>query len=168
MLFRSGDCWFLSALAALTEFPVLIREGVFPEESRETNEQGCYSLRFCKMGLWQTVRVDDFFPCYPGGGPIYSRSNVCASHSCRCGSSGHARDACPAKSGRPSGDSHARSAAARNSPANSRIAGESTTPFHPRWRPVSTAPNLVSTHFVAGATFHAGTMDSRTSRGLKL
>ena len=43
-----------------------------------------------------------------------------------------------------------------------------TTPFHPRWRPVSTAPNLVSTHFVAGATFHAGTMDSRTSRGLKL
>lgn len=70
-----GDCWFLSALAALTEFPVLIREGVFPEDSREANEDGCYLLRFCKMGLWQTVRVDDFFPCYPGGGPIYSRSN---------------------------------------------------------------------------------------------
>lgn len=70
-----GDCWFLSALAALTEFPILIREGVFTEESREANEQGCYNIRFCKMGIWQTVRVDDFFPCYPGGGPIYSRSN---------------------------------------------------------------------------------------------
>lgn len=70
-----GDCWFLSALAALTEFPVLIREDTFPEESRQANEHGCYNVRFCKMGLWQTVRIDDFFPCYPGGGPIYSRSN---------------------------------------------------------------------------------------------
>jgi calpain-15 len=70
-----GDCWFLSALAALSEFPQLIRGDLFPENSRESNDYGCYTLRFCKMGLWQTVRVDDYFPCIPGAGPIYSRSN---------------------------------------------------------------------------------------------
>jgi calpain-15 len=36
---------------------------------------GCYCLKFCKNGWWQVVRVDDFFPCYPSGGPIYSKSH---------------------------------------------------------------------------------------------
>lgn len=69
-----GDCWFLSAVAALTEFESLVID-IFTPASRKTNESGVYTLRFCKMGIWQTVRVDDFFPCYPAAGPIYSRSN---------------------------------------------------------------------------------------------
>ena len=69
-----GDCWFLCAIAALTEFPILV-EDLFPEDSKDVNDAGVYNVRFCKNGIWQNVRVDDYFPCYPGGGPIYSRSN---------------------------------------------------------------------------------------------
>jgi hypothetical protein len=69
-----GDCWFLSALAAMTEFPELIRD-LFPKESQERNHYGAYNVRFCKNGMWSTVRVDDFFPCYPGAGPMFSRSH---------------------------------------------------------------------------------------------
>jgi calpain-15 len=69
-----GNCWFMCALAALTEFPRLV-EDIFPVHSKTVNEAGVYSLRLCKNGQWQEVRVDDYFPCYPGGGPIYSRSN---------------------------------------------------------------------------------------------
>ena len=28
----------------------------------------------CKNGEWITVTVDDFFPCYPRGGPMFSRA----------------------------------------------------------------------------------------------
>lgn len=69
-----GNCWFLSALAALTEYPELVYN-LFPPESLELNPYGVYNLRFCKMGIWQTIRIDDLFPCYPGSGPIFSRSN---------------------------------------------------------------------------------------------
>eukprot|EP01031_Cornospumella_fuschlensis_P034919 gene34919-42286_t len=69
-----GNCWFLCAIAALTEFPVLI-EALFPEETREAHKYNIYTVKFCKNGLWTTVRVDGFFPCYPGGGPIFSRAN---------------------------------------------------------------------------------------------
>lgn len=72
-----GDCWFLCAIAALTEFDVLVKE-LFPRDNPDdisANEAGVYRVRFCKNGLWQEVRVDDYFPCFPGGGPIYSRSN---------------------------------------------------------------------------------------------
>lgn len=67
-----GDCWFLCAIAALTEFPQLVLDLV---ETKQVNEHGVYRVRFCKNGWWQSVRVDDFFPCFPNAGPIYSRSN---------------------------------------------------------------------------------------------
>jgi len=59
-------------MAALTEFPKLVFELV---ETQVPNDNGCYRVKFCKNGWWQSVRVDDYFPCFPGGGPIYSRSN---------------------------------------------------------------------------------------------
>jgi len=67
-----GDCWLLCAIAALTEFPLLI-EDLF--ETKEVNGAGCYRIRLCKNAWWQSVRVDDFFPCFPGAGAIYTRSN---------------------------------------------------------------------------------------------
>jgi calpain-15 len=67
-----GDCWFLCAIAALTEFPKLVLDLI---ETEEINEHGVYRVKFCKNGWWQSVRVDDYFPCFPGAGPIYSRSN---------------------------------------------------------------------------------------------
>eukprot|EP00597_Dinobryon_sp_UTEXLB2267_P012206 CAMPEP_0170120186 /NCGR_PEP_ID=MMETSP0020_2-20130122/14966_1 /TAXON_ID=98059 /ORGANISM="Dinobryon sp., Strain UTEXLB2267" /LENGTH=889 /DNA_ID=CAMNT_0010349949 /DNA_START=12 /DNA_END=2681 /DNA_ORIENTATION=- len=69
-----GDCWFLCALAAIAEFPVIVKN-LFPSNSSQKNSTGAYFVRFCKMGFWTQIRVDDFFPCYPGGGPIYSRAH---------------------------------------------------------------------------------------------
>lgn len=43
--------------------------------TKEYNEQGIYELRVCKNGEWQNVIVDDYFPCFPNAGPIFSRSN---------------------------------------------------------------------------------------------
>ena len=30
-------------------------------------------MRLCKNGNWVHVVVDDYFPCSPEGGPVYSR-----------------------------------------------------------------------------------------------
>ncbi len=86
-----GDCWFLSTLAALTEFPKLIKDlflddfvrGVVTEQGRKAGYSpiGLYHLRFYKGGLKTNIRVDDYFPCLPGPkivdryGPIFSKSN---------------------------------------------------------------------------------------------
>lgn len=64
-----GDDWFLSAAALLAEMPALI-ERLFI--TKEINQAGIYKIRLCKNGEWVTVTVDDFFPCYPEGGPIFS------------------------------------------------------------------------------------------------
>lgn len=36
------------------------------------NEEGVYRVRICKNGEWQSVTVDDYFPCFVNGGPIFS------------------------------------------------------------------------------------------------
>mmetsp|Transcript_7350 Transcript_7350/g.13248 ORF Transcript_7350/g.13248 Transcript_7350/m.13248 type:complete len:822 (-) Transcript_7350:36-2501(-) len=69
-----ADCWFLCALSSLAEFPQLVMN-LFEEQSKESSEAGVYKLRLCKNGQWQTVTVDDFFPCFPGAGPSYSRGH---------------------------------------------------------------------------------------------
>jgi len=77
---RLGDCWLLCAVAALAEFPHLVK-AIFPDADLDTDpcrssrELGMYRLRFCKNGRWQIVTVDDYFPCAPGGGPVYARSH---------------------------------------------------------------------------------------------
>lgn len=73
-----ADSWFMCALAALAEFPVLVRDVFQVKEEPEPtveNEEGVYKLNLCKNGQCVTVTVDDYFPCYPGGGPIYSKSH---------------------------------------------------------------------------------------------
>jgi hypothetical protein len=86
-----GDCWFLSTVATLTEFPNLIKE-MFQDDfiqqgSTEDRENagvstvGLYHLRFYKGGIETIVRVDDYFPCGSGPnmpdcyGPLFSKSN---------------------------------------------------------------------------------------------
>ena len=34
-----------------------------------------YRVKICKNGEWQEVTVDDYFPCYEEGGPVFSRAN---------------------------------------------------------------------------------------------
>jgi len=67
-----GNAWFLSALATLAERPALI-ERLFI--SKEVNKYGVYKVRLCKNGEWVTITIDNFFPCYPEGGPIFSRGH---------------------------------------------------------------------------------------------
>ena len=69
-----ADCWFLCALSSLAEFPELVMN-LFEENCRTVSESGVYKLKLCKNGQWQTVTVDDFFPCFPGAGPAYSRGH---------------------------------------------------------------------------------------------
>eukprot|EP00607_Mallomonas_marina_P005329 CAMPEP_0182437996 /NCGR_PEP_ID=MMETSP1167-20130531/85437_1 /TAXON_ID=2988 /ORGANISM="Mallomonas Sp, Strain CCMP3275" /LENGTH=588 /DNA_ID=CAMNT_0024631137 /DNA_START=55 /DNA_END=1821 /DNA_ORIENTATION=- len=67
-----GDCWFLCALAALAEFPALVKR-LFADESKVVSEIGAYKLQFSKNGQWQDVLVDDLFPCQILGEPLYAR-----------------------------------------------------------------------------------------------
>ena len=67
-----GDCWLLCAMSAMAERPALI-ERIF--DTKEYNEGGVYVIKFCKNGEWQSVTIDDYFPCFPNGGPMFSRGN---------------------------------------------------------------------------------------------
>ena len=68
-----GDCYFLSTLSALAEYPKRISR-LFPET--EANAQGCYMVKMCDMGIWKEIIVDDLFPCKNAkSGPIFTRGN---------------------------------------------------------------------------------------------
>ena len=45
------------------------------DDSRQLSKSGRYNIRLCHYGDWETVTVDDFFPCYPNGGPVYARGH---------------------------------------------------------------------------------------------
>lgn len=55
-----GDCWLMVALALITERPQMLEHIVL---TKTINNQGVYLIRICHNGLWQTVIVDDCFPC---------------------------------------------------------------------------------------------------------
>lgn len=64
-----GDCWLLSSISSLAEFPGAVR-AIFAEDNLQSD--GRYTVRiFAKReATWMDVTVDDFFPC---------RSGVCGS-----------------------------------------------------------------------------------------
>ncbi len=66
------DHWFLSALMAMSENPKLI-ESLFITTKK--NEKGFYKLKLFKNGERQEITVDDYFPCYVNGGPIFTNGN---------------------------------------------------------------------------------------------
>jgi len=70
---RLGNCWFCCSLASMAERPELIKRLFI---TKEFNEEGIYEMRFCHNGLWKVVLLDDFFPCKPYSGPIYTKSLV--------------------------------------------------------------------------------------------
>jgi calpain-15 len=43
--------------------------------TKDYNEEGIYRVKICKNGEWKEVVVDDYFPCFPNGGPIFSRGH---------------------------------------------------------------------------------------------
>ncbi|XP_004309330.1 PREDICTED: calpain-15-like, partial [Fragaria vesca subsp. vesca] len=67
---RLGDCWFLSAVAVLTEVSRISEVIITPEY----NEEGIYTVRFCIQGEWVHVVVDDWIPCESPGKPAFATS----------------------------------------------------------------------------------------------
>ncbi|XP_051113651.1 calpain-type cysteine protease DEK1 [Andrographis paniculata] len=67
---RLGDCWFLSAVAVLTEVSRISEVIITPEY----NEEGIYTVRFCIQGEWVPVVVDDWIPCESPGRPAFATS----------------------------------------------------------------------------------------------
>lgn len=67
-----ADCWFLCGCSSLAEMPELV-ERLFI--TKNYNDEGVYRLRLCKDGEWREVVVDDYFPCFPKAGPIFSRAH---------------------------------------------------------------------------------------------
>lgn len=67
-----GDCWFMCALSSLAEMPHLVTRLFLTPKA---NDAGLYRVKLCKNGEWIIVTIDDYFPCYPNGGPIFSRSS---------------------------------------------------------------------------------------------
>jgi len=61
-----GDCWLLSAFAAMAEYPDALRS-LF--EQRATSETGEYSIKLFNFlnGQYQTIRIDDRLPVIEGG-----------------------------------------------------------------------------------------------------
>ena len=57
-----GDCYFLSSITALTEYPYLIKEKF---RTQKFNEEGYYEIIFFIDGEWQIVFLDDYFPYDP-------------------------------------------------------------------------------------------------------
>ena len=74
---RLGDCWLLAALAAIAEFPEEINNLLCSDEglTQRYNSEGVYEVTLYKNGQRVRVRLDDFVPCVPGAGPMYSRSS---------------------------------------------------------------------------------------------
>ena len=68
-----GDCYFLSAVAALCEFPELIQKLFLIKEKSDEHCYGCY---FRINGIWKLVLVDDYFPCYGSWGKNFSFSST--------------------------------------------------------------------------------------------
>jgi len=62
----------MCALSSLAERPALVQRLFL---TQEVNPEGVYFLRFCKDGEWVTVAVDDYFPCFPMGEPMFSRAH---------------------------------------------------------------------------------------------
>lgn len=67
-----GNEWFLSAVSILAERPALIDRLFITDK---INQSGIYRVKFCKNGEWVTVTVDDYFPCYPEGEPLFARAH---------------------------------------------------------------------------------------------
>ncbi|CAE7691311.1 Capn15, partial [Symbiodinium pilosum] len=58
-----GDCWLMSALSALAEYPQRIKY-LFPN-TRQLTEDGKYEVRLYSLekGDWEEIVVDEFIPC---------------------------------------------------------------------------------------------------------
>jgi calpain-15 len=68
-----GDCYFLSALSAIAEFPHRIQK-LF--DTQEYEASGCYIVSMLDTGVFKDFIVDDYFPCDRNGLLAFSGPKV--------------------------------------------------------------------------------------------
>ena len=68
---KLGNCWLLSSIASLAEFPRLVQRVIL---IKEANKHAYYKVKLCKMSKWKTRPLDDYFPCIPLSDTIFSRN----------------------------------------------------------------------------------------------
>jgi len=70
-----GDCWLLSSIACLAEFPEAVYELFI---TKEVTEDGQYTLKLFdpEADEWIEVTIDDYVPCSIGGdSPLFTSAN---------------------------------------------------------------------------------------------
>ena len=68
-----GDCYFLSAISALAEFPCLIKHIL---RTSKVNSSGYYEVVMYIDSVWQIVVIDDYFPVFKGTKDLaFTRTN---------------------------------------------------------------------------------------------
>lgn len=71
-----GDCYFLSALACITQRPALIRNLFVgpkaPDLVGKLSEYGVYQVRLCHNGYWHVITLDSMLPVNEHGAPAFA------------------------------------------------------------------------------------------------
>eukprot|EP01084_Bolivina_argentea_P169495 293814_1 len=68
---RLGNCWFCCSLASMSERPFLITRLFVTAEG---GKEGIHVCNFWHNGIKEEVILDDYFPCKPFSGPIYTKT----------------------------------------------------------------------------------------------
>lgn len=68
---KLNDSWLLSAMSVVAQIPGLVTRIIL---TKEPNNYGIYKIKLCRMGSWKTLTLDDHFPCYPLGEPIFAKN----------------------------------------------------------------------------------------------
>ena len=55
----------------IANVPELIEDIMVTKEYSQ--QVGAYQVRLCKDGVWQTILVDDWLPCYDNGELVFSK-----------------------------------------------------------------------------------------------
>ena len=69
-----NDAYLLSAVASLSEEPLLIERLFLTEEA---NRAGLYAIWLCDNGEWKPILLDDFFPCRQYSGAYFPAFAQC-------------------------------------------------------------------------------------------
>ncbi|EGB12371.1 hypothetical protein AURANDRAFT_16362, partial [Aureococcus anophagefferens] len=67
-----GDCWLLSSLSVLANFPELVRRLVWAADDSGRSAAGVFAARLCLAGEFRVVTVDDAVPARRDGRPAFA------------------------------------------------------------------------------------------------